>query len=687
MKATIYGIASKDRTCRWYVSLDISVDIKYWLEDSHTRKMLLWGPPISLGKAVICRSMLEQERAGELWEMRDGAERITSRINQRLKGLRLGHLRLPNQSESNQSLPRVTAHMIDAQVWRPFGAIALLEELGRGQPEWSRYSQVATTPRTALEFAGQLEGRTLLSEEIISLMEHSGFKQAAGQWKNIVQAAYLFGRIRIGVGVEWTGARGWRRLFAAGRYRCSRCGSGEDRLRWTACASCGETCPYCEDCLTMGRSRFCTPLVTGIRSAESGEIHSAESGEIRSAESDTAETAQFPDVQQGLRSDTGRISDPAQRWDLSPAQKDASDAAVRFVESASGVPLTRQKEDAPEKHNAPERFLLWAVTGAGKTEMIFPVIARSLQLRRSVLVATPRKDVVLELLPRLQTAFASCRITALYGGSGQRWEQGDIMIATTHQLIRFRDCFDVVILDEIDAFPYHNNPALEYTALKSCKSGGKFIMLSATPPKSLAEQAVKGKIAHAIVPVRHHGHPLPVPVWKQMRAIDNLMKRQRSANGSGPLWSPLVASIKHGLRREAQIFLFVPRIRLIPGLVAGLRQLFPALSVEGTSSEDSDRLRKVTEFREGRIRVLVTTTILERGVTIPQADVIIIDADAPQFDAAALVQMAGRAGRSASDPHGCVYFLSRERTRSQLLAIREIKRMNRMAAQKGYLKE
>ena len=39
-----------------------------------------------------------------------------------------------------------------------------------------------------------------------------------------------------------------------------------------------------------------------------------------------------------------------------------------------------------------------------------------------------------------------------------------------------------------------------------------------------------------------------------------------------------------------------------------------------------------------------------------------MDADAALFDEAALVQMAGRAGRSADDPCGRVYYVARSRT-------------------------
>jgi competence protein ComFA len=93
----------------------------------------------------------------------------------------------------------------------------------------------------------------------------------------------------------------------------------------------------------------------------------------------------------------------------------------------------------------------------------------------------------------------------------------------------------------------------------------------------------------------------------------------------------------------------------------------------------------VTHFRNGKIRILVTTTILERGVTVPKTDVFILQADSSLFDEASLVQMAGRAGRSKDDPFGYVYFISTAKTNAQAGAIRQIRKMNRIAFKNGFL--
>jgi competence protein ComFA len=326
----------------------------------------------------------------------------------------------------------------------------------------------------------------------------------------------------------------------------------------------------------------------------------------------------------------------------------------------------------------PNAFLIWAVTGAGKTEMIFPLLAAALAYGGTALVATPRKDVVLELSPRVQLAFPSARVVTLYGGSEQRWDNGDIVIATTHQLMRFRERFDVVVIDELDAFPFHNSPTLAFAARKACKPSGRYVLLSATPPIAMRRAAERGRLPHVKVPARYHRHPLPMPRLYESKSLQEMLSARK-------LTRSLLHCVRQSLGRGAQLFVFVPAIAQVGPLVLLLQRSSPGLVVRGTSSKDPARAEKVQAFRDGHIRLLVTTTILERGVTVPKSDVIVLDADSRLFDEASLVQMAGRAGRSKLDPNGSVAFIAKDRTRSQLAATRHIRRMNRLARKKGYL--
>lgn len=429
-----------------------------------------------------------------------------------------------------------------------------------------------------------------------------------------------------------------RRFAAAPAHpRCLRCGSAATGR--TACASCGLAgCAYCEACLALGRSRACALLLRG---------------------------AALPAVRGTAAMDPAGLR---HRWGLSAAQAEAAGAALGFLaEPRAGSAAGR-----------PERFLLWAVTGAGKTEMIFPLLEAVLAAGGRALVATPRRDVVLELAPRLAKAFPAESIAVLYGGSRDRWAEGRLALATTHQLLRFYQGFDLVIIDELDAFPFHNDPMLAFAAEGACKPGGAFIYLSATPPQEMQREVRRGRLNHARVPVRFHGFPLPVPKYLKMLSVGDCLKR-------GRLPIKLIQALKQSLEREAQIFLFVSRIVQIDRLLSLLRRALPGAVIEGTSSQDPGRVDKVAAFRRREISVLVTTTILERGVTVPRSDVFVLDADDRLFDEASLVQMAGRAGRSKDDPQGRVVFASRQWNRSQRGACAQIRTMNKIACRKGYL--
>ncbi|AWB46243.1 hypothetical protein DCC85_20140 [Paenibacillus sp. CAA11] len=487
------------------------------------------------------------------------------------------------------------------------------------------------------QLAAVLAGRSLLTSELDQLLRER-LPQLAPVWRSAVQAAHLCGRLRLTAAVGPAAER--RAGLLRGRPaapRCRRCGSAV--VRTAPCASCGSMhCACCEACLALGRSRACALLVQGSAlNAAAAQGHAAAPGP------------------------TGGLD----RWGLSPAQREAAGAALQFLA-------------APASTAAGRRFLLWAVTGAGKTEMIFPLLRYVLDRGGTALVATPRRDVVIELAPRLAKAFPGERQAVLYGGSEQRWEAADLVVATTHQLLRFCEAFDLVIIDELDAFPYHNDPMLAFAAEACCKPSGRFIYLSATPPSALQRESARGKLPHAKVPARFHGHPLPVPARLSGTSVGDCLSK-------GRLPQRLLRELRQSVQRGAQVFVFVSRIRHIHPLVLLLRRQLSGVPVEGTSSEDDGRSTKVLAFRAGDIRVLVTTTILERGVTVPRSDVYILDAHSDLFDEASLVQMAGRAGRSKEDPAGRVIFFSADWTRSQRGAIRQIRRMNALARKKGFL--
>lgn len=166
-------------------------------------------------------------------------------------------------------------------------------------------------------------------------------------------------------------------------------------------------------------------------------------------------------------------------------------------------------ESVAQKQNS----LVHAVTGAGKTEMIYQVIAEVVDRGGAVCLASPRIDVCLELYRRLKLDF-SCPVSLLHGES-EPYFRSPLVIATTHQLLKFYRAFDLLIVDEVDAFPYVDNPVLYHAVEQSVKEEGTTIFLTATSTDELDKKVQKGELKRLSLPRRFHGNPLNVPqkVW------------------------------------------------------------------------------------------------------------------------------------------------------------------------------
>ena len=148
-------------------------------------------------------------------------------------------------------------------------------------------------------------------------------------------------------------------------------------------------------------------------------------------------------------------------FDLSKYQLKASNDICKYINSGYDV-------------------LLNSVCGSGKTEIVVECIKEHLSKGLKVCYAISRKEVVIELAIRYRNIFKNAKVCAVYGGHHETII-GDLIICTTHQLFRYYKTFDLLILDEVDAFPLNNNETLMNIAINSCK--GKIIYSTATTNK------------------------------------------------------------------------------------------------------------------------------------------------------------------------------------------------------------
>lgn len=411
----------------------------------------------------------------------------------------------------------------------------------------------------------------------------------------------------------------------SGKYICVRCNSKMITVNTHEC-SCQKACAYCRNCLQMGKVRACSTLYT------------------------LKEPNQFDQNATKLLA-----------WDgeLSEQQAAASKDIIQSI-----------------KNN--ETRLLWAVAGAGKTEMLFPGIEYALKNNKRVCIATPRIDVALELAPRIQAAFPTVNLALLYGEMEKPYMYTQLVVATTHQLYRFREAFDVLIIDEIDAFPFHLDESLQFAARKSQKEESALIYLSATPDEKMQKSVTTKQLIATILPARYHGHRLPVPQTKMCRNWSKKLLTNFHKTTFGKIF-------QQKLNEQRKFLIFVPNIEWMSRLEKVLRQLYPTVSFEAVSSEDSLRKEKVMKMRREELQFLISTTILERGVTFPNIDVLVIGAEDRIFTESALVQIAGRCGRAADFPTGEVIYFHDGQSLAMKKAIRQINKMNHLAKERNLI--
>ena len=306
-------------------------------------------------------------------------------------------------------------------------------------------------------------------------------------------------------------------------------------------------------------------------------------------------------------------------------------------------------------HRQQKTVLVQAVTGAGKTEMIYQVIDATLKKGKAVGLTSPRIDVCLELYYRLQRDF-SCPISLLHG-KGEKYSRSPLVIATTHQLLRFRHAFDLLILDEVDAFPFPDNEMLYFALAQARKPSSSLIYLTATTTNNLEKQVKLGQIEKLQLPRRFHGFPLALPQFFWQSKFYKMIKKQRES----------------GL----PLLIFAPEIRLGEKLCQDLQSSFPHEEIAFVASTSLERLESVERFRHGKVSILVSTTILERGVTFPKVDVFVFQSHHHNFTRSSLIQIAGRVGRSTERPDGKVIFFHLGKTTAMLEAYKDIRNMNK----------
>jgi ATP-dependent DNA helicase RecG len=228
--------------------------------------------------------------------------------------------------------------------------------------------------------------------------------------------------------------------------------------------------------------------------------------------------------------------------------------------------------------------------------------------------------------------------------------QVDLVIGT-HALIQegveFRN-LGAVVIDEQHRFGVEQRAALRD---KSAGAVPDVLVMTATPIPRTAAMTVYGDLDVTVIRSLPAGRQPITTRWVRTDADeDSMWDAVRSEVASGRqayVVNPLIEeSEKLEVRSAEETY-----ARLEAGELAGLR-----LGLLHGRLGSADKESTMHQFREGRLDVLVATTVIEVGVDVPNATAMVV-LDADRFGIAQLHQLRGRVGRG-SERSWC-YLVSR----------------------------
>ncbi|MFI0239698.1 transcription-repair coupling factor [Streptomyces sp. NPDC016845] len=328
-----------------------------------------------------------------------------------------------------------------------------------------------------------------------------------------------------------------------------------------------------------------------------------------------------------------------------PWQRELEDA-FPYIETPDQLTTIAEVKEDMEK-TVPMDRLICGDVGYGKTEIAVRAAFKAVQDGKQVAVLVPTTLLVqqhfgtfseryaqfpvsVKALSRFQTETESkATLEGLRDGSV------DIVIGT-HRLFssetKFKD-LGLVIVDEEQRFGVEHKEQL-----KKLRANVDVLTMSATPIPRTLEMAVTGiREMSTITTPPEERHPVLTFV--------------------GPYEEKQIgAAVRRELLREGQVFYIHNRVESIDRAAARLRAIVPEARIATAHGQMSEQALEqvVVDFWEKRYDVLVSTTIVESGIDISNANTLIVERG-DNFGLSQLHQLRGRVGRGRE--RGYAYFL------------------------------
>ncbi|MGW7032301.1 transcription-repair coupling factor [Streptomyces xanthophaeus] len=328
-----------------------------------------------------------------------------------------------------------------------------------------------------------------------------------------------------------------------------------------------------------------------------------------------------------------------------PWQRELEDA-FPYAETPDQLTTIAEVKEDMEK-SVPMDRLICGDVGYGKTEIAVRAAFKAVQDGKQVAVLVPTTLLVQQHFGTFSERYSQfpVKVKALSRFQsdteskatleGLREGSVDVVIGT-HRLFsqetKFKD-LGLVIVDEEQRFGVEHKEQL-----KKLRANVDVLTMSATPIPRTLEMAVTGiREMSTITTPPEERHPVLTFV--------------------GPYEEKQIgAAVRRELLREGQCFYIHNRVESIDRAAARLREIVPEARIATAHGQMSEQALEqvVVDFWEKKFDVLVSTTIVESGIDISNANTLIVERG-DNFGLSQLHQLRGRVGRGRE--RGYAYFL------------------------------
>ena len=316
----------------------------------------------------------------------------------------------------------------------------------------------------------------------------------------------------------------------------------------------------------------------------------------------------------------------------------AFESVFPYEETDSQVTAIEEIKADMQKTTPMDRLLCGDV-GYGKTEVALRAAMKAVENGKQVAILVPTTILALQHYQTILTRFRGLpvhvEILSRFRTPTQQEEilrrvrRGEIdIIVGTHRLVSkdvaFRD-LGLVIIDEEQRFGVAHKEKL-----KQMSENVDCLMLSATPIPRTLNMAMSGIRDMSVLDEAPGDR---VPVQSYVLEYDELI---------------LGEALKKELRRGGQIFWLHNRVEDIDSCAARVSQLAPDASIAIAHGKmDKEEISDIWQkLLVGEVDILISTTIIETGIDIPNANTLVIE-NADRMGLSQLHQIRGRIGRSS----------------------------------------